>query len=51
MEKRIKVDEMKILYIAPDVPVPHTGEFLGGLTHVLKMAESLARRDARSAQI
>ena len=36
---------MKILYIAPDVPVPHTGEFLGGSTHVLKVAESLARRD------
>ncbi len=35
---------MKILYIAPDVPVPHTGEFLGGSTHVLKVAESLARR-------
>ena len=33
-----------ILYIAPDVPVPHTGEFLGGSTHVLKVAESLARR-------
>ena len=44
METRIKVDEMKILYIAPDVPVPHTGEFLGGSTHVLKVAESLARR-------
>ena len=27
---------MKILYIAPDVPVPHTGEFLGGPTHVLR---------------
>ena len=35
---------MKILYIAPEVPVPHTGEFLGGSTHVLKVAESLARR-------
>ena len=35
---------MNILYIAPDVPVPHTGEFLGGSTHVLKVAESLARR-------
>jgi len=34
---------MNILYIAPDVPVPHTGEFLGGSTHVLKVAESLAR--------
>ena len=35
---------MRVLYIAPDVPVPHTGKFLGGSTHVLKVAESLARR-------
>jgi len=35
---------MKILYVAPDVPVPHTGDFLGGSTHVLKVAESLARK-------
>ena len=50
----------KVRYIAPDVPVPHTGEFLGGSTHVLKVAESLARRgcgvfiikkDARTTQI
>ena len=34
----------KVLYIAPDVPVPHTGEFLGGSTHVLKIAEGLAER-------
>ncbi len=34
----------KVLYIAPDVPVPHTGEFLGGSTHVLKVAESLAEK-------
>ena len=34
----------KVLYIAPDVPVPHTGEFLGGSTHVLKGAESLAEK-------
>ena len=33
----------KVLYIAPDVPVPHTGEFLGGATHVLKVAESWAK--------
>lgn len=33
---------MKILYIAPDVPIPHTGKFLGGSTHVSKVAESLA---------
>ena len=30
--------------LAPDVPVPHTGEFLGGATHVLKVAESLAEK-------
>jgi len=44
-ERRLRNDvTMNILYIAPDVPVPHTGEFLGGATHVLKVAESLARR-------
>ena len=44
-ERRLRNDvTMNILYIAPDVPVPHTGEFLGGSTHVLKVAESLARR-------
>jgi len=35
---------MKILYVAPDVPVPHTGRFLGGTTHVLKVSESLAKK-------
>lgn len=35
---------MKVLYIAPDVPVPHAGKFLGGSTHVLKVAESLAAK-------
>ncbi len=35
---------MNILYVAPDIPVPHTGDFVGGSTHVLKIAESLARR-------
>jgi glycosyltransferase involved in cell wall biosynthesis len=35
---------MKILYIAPDIPVPHTGEFLGGTTHTLKVAESLVKK-------
>jgi len=34
----------KILYVASDIPVPHTGEFVGGSTHVLKIAESLAKR-------
>jgi hypothetical protein len=35
---------MNILYVAPDIPVPHTGDFVGGSTHVLKIAESLAKR-------
>jgi len=35
---------MNILYVAPDIPVPHTGEFVGGSKHVLKIAESLAKR-------
>jgi len=34
----------RLLYVAPDIPVPHTGEFAGGSTHVLKEAESLARQ-------
>jgi len=36
---------MNILYVAPDIPVPHTGEFVGGSTHVMKIAESLVRRE------
>jgi glycosyltransferase involved in cell wall biosynthesis/predicted nucleic acid-binding protein len=35
---------MNLLYVAPDIPVPHTGDFVGGSTHVLKVAESLAKR-------
>lgn len=35
---------MNILYVAPDIPVPHTGDFVGGSTHVVKIAESLAKR-------
>lgn len=35
---------MNLLYVAPDIPVPHTGDFVGGSTHVLKIAESLAER-------
>ena len=35
---------MNILYVAPDIPVPHTGDFIGGSTYVLKIAESLAKR-------
>ncbi|RLI73150.1 hypothetical protein DRO97_08015 [Archaeoglobales archaeon] len=38
---------MKILYIAPDVPIPHTGKFLGGSTHVLKVAECLAEKGCK----
>jgi|GEM_PF-7084449 len=34
----------KILYVAPDISIPHTGDFVGGSTHVLKVAESLAKR-------
>jgi hypothetical protein len=36
---------MNILYVAPDIPVPHTGDFVGGSTHVLKISESLAREE------
>lgn len=35
---------MNILYVAPDIPIPHTGEFIGGSTHVLKIAEGLVKR-------
>ena len=35
---------MNIIYVAPDIPVPHTGDFVGGSTHVLKVAEWLAKR-------
>ena len=35
---------MNILYVAPDIPVPHTGDFVGGSTHVLKIAESLGKK-------
>ena len=37
---------MNIFYVAPGIriPVPHTDDFVGGSTHVLKIAESLAER-------
>lgn len=35
---------MNILYVAPDIPIPHTGEFIGGSTHVLKIAEGLVKK-------
>jgi len=44
-ERRLRNNvTMNILYIAPDIPVPHTNDFVGGSTHVLKIAESLAER-------
>ena len=33
---------MNILYVTPDIPVPHTGEFIGGTTHTLEIADGLA---------
>ena len=35
---------MNILYVAPDIPIPHTGEFVGGSTHVIKIAEGLTKK-------
>ncbi|MDK2912973.1 MAG: hypothetical protein PWR29_1930, partial [Methanolobus sp.] len=35
---------MNILYVAPDIPIPHTGSFVGGSTHVMKVAESLIKK-------
>lgn len=35
---------MNIIYVAPDIPIPHTGDFVGGSTHVLKIAEGFAKR-------
>ncbi|UZE92302.1 MAG: glycosyltransferase family 4 protein [Methanosarcinales archaeon] len=37
-------NNLNICYVAPDIPVPHTGTFVGGSTHVLKIAEGLAKR-------
>jgi len=33
---------MNLLYVAPDIPVPHTGDFIGGTTHTLEIAKRLA---------
>ncbi len=33
---------MNICYVAPDIPVPHTGDFIGGSTHTLEVAKGLA---------
>jgi len=38
---------MNILYVTPDIPVPHTGEFVGGSTHVMKIAESLVKKGSK----
>jgi glycosyltransferase involved in cell wall biosynthesis len=35
---------MNIIYVAPDIPIPHTGDFVGGSTHVLKISEGFAKR-------
>ncbi|GEM_PF-1338757 len=35
---------MNILYAALDVPVPHTGDFVGDSAHGMKIAEGLAKR-------
>lgn len=32
-----------VLYVAPDIPVPHAGVFLGGSTHVMEVSRALAR--------
>ncbi|MDI6888786.1 MAG: glycosyltransferase family 4 protein [Methanocellales archaeon] len=37
-------NNLNICYVAPDVPVPHTGTFIGGSTHTLKIAENLAKK-------
>lgn len=30
---------------APDIPISHMGDFIGGSTHVLKVAERLAKKE------
>jgi hypothetical protein len=42
---------MNILYVDPDIPVPHTGDFVGGSTHVLKVADGLAKIGNESENI
>lgn len=37
-------DNLNICYVASDIPVPHTSIFVGGSTHVLKIAEGLVKR-------
>lgn len=38
-----RTKNLNICYVAPDIPVPHTGTFVGGSTHTLKIAENLAK--------
>lgn len=33
-----------ILYVAPEIPVPHAGSFLGGSTHILEVSKALIKR-------
>jgi len=42
MEGWLRVEN--ILYVAPDIPVPYTGDFVGSSAHVLKIAEGLAKK-------
>lgn len=35
--------KLAVLYVAPDIPVPHAGVFLGGSTHVTEVSRALAR--------
>ncbi len=32
-----------VLYVAPDIPVPHAGVFLGGSTHVMEVSRALVK--------
>lgn len=32
-----------VLYVAPEIPLPHAGSFLGGSTHVAEVSEALIR--------
>ncbi|MFQ6121299.1 MAG: hypothetical protein ACE5KE_15590, partial [Methanosarcinales archaeon] len=42
--KTFETKSLKICYVAPDIPVPHTGDFIGGSTHVMKIAENFAKK-------
>jgi len=35
---------LSVLYVAPDIPVPHAGVFLGGSTHVMEVSRVLAKK-------